>query len=66
MESKREHFARQISREGGKPYTDAMVETSRAIDGVRSAAEILRTRGGREIPMGVSPFQRKSPRVDGL
>jgi len=54
MEGKREHFARQIAREGGKPYTDAMVETHRAIDGVRGAAETLRTRGGREIPMGVT------------
>ena len=55
MEGRREHFARQIAREGGKPYTDAMVETNRAIDGVRGAAETLRTRGGREIPMGVTP-----------
>ncbi|SEN20140.1 Acyl-CoA reductase [Luteibacter sp. UNCMF331Sha3.1] len=55
IEGKREHFARQIAREGGKPYTDALVETDRAIDGVRIAAETLRTRGGREIPMGVTP-----------
>lgn len=55
MESRREHLARQIAREGGKPYTDAMVETGRAIDGVRIAAETLRTRAGQEIPMGITP-----------
>ncbi|NII54313.1 aldehyde dehydrogenase family protein [Luteibacter sp. SG786] len=55
MESRREHLARQIAREGGKPYTDAMVETARAIDGVRIAAETLRTRAGQEIPMGITP-----------
>src|SRR6186713_616274 len=32
-------FARLIAIEGGKPLTDAMVETTRAIDGIRSAAE---------------------------
>jgi len=55
MESRHEHLARQIAREGGKPYTDALVETARAIDGVRIAAETLRTRAGREIPMGITP-----------
>ncbi|WP_165186026.1 aldehyde dehydrogenase family protein [Caulobacter soli] len=55
MEGRREHLALQIAREGGKPYTDALVETDRAIDGVRSAAEIMRTRGGQEIPMGLTP-----------
>jgi acyl-CoA reductase-like NAD-dependent aldehyde dehydrogenase len=55
MEGRREHLAMQISCEGGKPYADAFVETSRAIDGVRIAAEELRARAGREIPMGISP-----------
>ncbi|CAB3748002.1 aldehyde dehydrogenase family protein [Paraburkholderia solisilvae] len=55
MEAKREHFATQIAREGGKPYTDALIETDRAIDGVRNAAELLRTRAGSEIPMGITP-----------
>jgi acyl-CoA reductase-like NAD-dependent aldehyde dehydrogenase len=54
MEERREHFGKQIAREGGKPLTDALIETDRAIDGVRNAAEILRTRAGREIPMGVT------------
>jgi acyl-CoA reductase-like NAD-dependent aldehyde dehydrogenase len=55
MEGKREHLGRQIAREGGKPLTDALIETDRAIDGVRNAAEELRVMGGREIPMGLTP-----------
>jgi acyl-CoA reductase-like NAD-dependent aldehyde dehydrogenase len=51
MEGKREHFGQQIAREGGKPLTDAMVEVDRAIDGVLNAVDVLRTTGGREIPM---------------
>ena len=54
MEGKREHLGRQIAREGGKPLTDALIETDRAIDGVRNAAEELRVMGGREIPMGLT------------
>src|SRR5579862_4646266 len=55
MEARRDHFSRLISREGGKPMTDAIVETARAIDGVRNAAEELRNFAGREIPMGLTP-----------
>src|ERR1700730_11621423 len=33
---RRDHFSRLIAREGGKPLTDAIVETTRAIDGVRN------------------------------
>jgi acyl-CoA reductase-like NAD-dependent aldehyde dehydrogenase len=51
----RERFATLIAREGGKPYTDALVEADRAVDGIRNAAEFLRTRGGVEIPMGLTP-----------
>lgn len=54
MEGKRDHLALQIAREGGKPLPDAVVETSRAIDGVHNAADALRTFAGREIPMGLS------------
>src|SRR5256885_774492 len=32
MEGKREHLGHQIAREGGKPLTDALIETDRAID----------------------------------
>jgi acyl-CoA reductase-like NAD-dependent aldehyde dehydrogenase len=55
MAAKRDHLALQIAREGGKPLPDAIVETSRAIDGVNNAADELRTFAGREIPMGLSP-----------
>ena len=58
MEGKRDHLGRQIAREGGKPLTDALIETDRAIDGVRNAAEELRVMGGWEIPMGLTPASR--------
>ena len=55
VEQRRDHFAQQIAREGGKPLSDAIVEVSRAIDGVLNATEELRTFAGREIPMGLTP-----------
>jgi acyl-CoA reductase-like NAD-dependent aldehyde dehydrogenase len=55
MQGRREHLAMQIAREGGKPLTDALVEADRAIDGVHAAAAELRTRAGREVPMGLTP-----------
>ena len=51
---KREHFSRLIVQEGGKPLSDARVEVTRAIDGVRDAAGELRNFGGKEIPMGLT------------
>jgi acyl-CoA reductase-like NAD-dependent aldehyde dehydrogenase len=55
VESKRDHLAMQIAREGGKPLPDAIVEVTRAIDGIHNAADELRNLAGREIPMGLSP-----------
>src|SRR4051812_43465861 len=55
VEHRREHFAHQIAREGGKSLSDAIVEVGRAIDSVLNAAEELRTFAGREIPMGLTP-----------
>ena len=55
MEKKSDHLSRLIAQEGGKPLTDAMVETARAIDSVRNAADELRNFAGREIPMGLTP-----------
>ncbi len=55
LSANRDHFARQIAREGGKPLTDAIIETTRAIDGVHNAADELRNFAGREIPMGLTP-----------
>jgi acyl-CoA reductase-like NAD-dependent aldehyde dehydrogenase len=54
MEGKREHLGLQIAREGGKPLTDALIETDRAIDGVRNVVDELRVMGGQEIPMGLT------------
>lgn len=66
MEARRDHLALQIAREGGKPLTDAVVETTRAIDGVHNAADELRNLAGREIPMGLSAaaddYMRAPPR----
>ena len=55
IDKRRDHFGQLIAREGGKPLTDAIVETTRAIDGVRNAADELRNFAGREIPMGLTP-----------
>ncbi|MCS3502181.1 acyl-CoA reductase-like NAD-dependent aldehyde dehydrogenase [Bradyrhizobium japonicum] len=55
VSAKRQDFGILIAREGGKPLTDALIETDRAIDGIRSAADFLRTRGGVEVPMGLTP-----------
>lgn len=50
-----ETFAQSIALEGGKPLTDARIEAVRAVDGLRNAAEEIRTFAGREIPMGLTP-----------
>lgn len=52
--NKRDNFGHLIAREGGKPLTDALVETDRAIDGIRNAADMLRVSAGVEIPMGMT------------
>ena len=54
MEQRAEELAVEAAREGGKPLLDSRVEVARAIDGVRSCVEALRTEGGREIPMGIN------------
>lgn len=55
MAAHRDELALLIAREGGKPLTDARIETDRAIDGIRNSAEVIRTRAGVEIPMGLTP-----------
>ena len=55
LDSQKDAFALMIAREGGKPLRDAAAEVVRAVDGVRNAADELRTFAGREIPMGLSP-----------
>jgi len=54
MEAEHDKLNHLIAQEGGKPLMDAIVETDRAIDGVRSAADELRNFAGREIPMGMT------------
>ena len=59
LEVRQEPFVTLIAREGGKPASDAAVEVIRAIDGLRNAAEALRTFAGREIPMGLTPASER-------
>lgn len=49
-----EPLAKQIALEGGKPYTDALVEAHRAASSVKCAAETLSHSAGKEIPMGLT------------
>ena len=44
-------LALQIAKEGGKPLKDALIETTRAIDGVKLAIETIRTEAGHVVPM---------------
>ncbi|EJN02307.1 aldehyde dehydrogenase family protein [Phyllobacterium sp. YR531] len=54
LETNRDRFALMIAREGGKPLPDAIIEVTRAIDGLLNAADELRNFGGKEIPMGLT------------
>jgi acyl-CoA reductase-like NAD-dependent aldehyde dehydrogenase len=54
MRERAEDLALNAAREGGKPLVDSRVEVARAIDGMRNCAELLRSEGGREIPMGAT------------
>ncbi|CEG59076.1 aldehyde dehydrogenase family protein [Legionella fallonii] len=55
LTANQEQFTKLIAQEGGKPFTDAAVEVTRAIDGLNDAAEELRHFAGKEIPMGLTP-----------
>ena len=54
MRERFEYLAVEAAREGGKPLADSRVEVTRAIDGVKNCAELLRHEAGREIPMGIN------------
>lgn len=54
VDAKKEQLAQLIAKEGGKPYPDALVEVTRAVDGIRNGAEELRNFAGQEIPMGLT------------
>ena len=51
LQERGEDFALQAAAEGGKPLVDSRVEIARAVDGLKSCAECIRTHSGREIPM---------------
>ncbi|PJE13526.1 aldehyde dehydrogenase family protein [Legionella sp.] len=55
LTSDQDKFVTLIVQEGGKPYTDAAIEVTRAIDSLNDAAEELRQFAGKEIPMGLTP-----------
>jgi len=54
MEREAESLALGAAREGGKPLVDSRVEVRRAIDGIVSCAEVLRTDGGGVVPMDLN------------
>ena len=55
IKERREDLALQAAREGGKPLVDSLVEIDRAADGVENCVEVLRSEGGRVIPMSLNP-----------
>jgi acyl-CoA reductase-like NAD-dependent aldehyde dehydrogenase len=54
MQDKFEYLAIESAREGGKPLIDSRIEVTRAIDGVKNCAEVLRSETGKEIAMGIN------------
>ena len=54
LSERMEEFIVQAAAEGGKPYMDSKVEVMRAIDGLRSCVECIRTTHGEEIPMNIT------------
>ena len=55
MEKDIEYLSVEAAREGGKPYLDSRVEVIRAIDSIRTCADVLRNNAGQEIPMRINP-----------
>ncbi|PPR64144.1 MAG: Succinate-semialdehyde dehydrogenase [NADP(+)] [Alphaproteobacteria bacterium MarineAlpha4_Bin2] len=55
IKERRQVLAMGAAREGGKPLADSLVEIDRAADGVENCVEILRSEGGRVIPMSLNP-----------
>ena len=54
IKERREELAVAAAREGGKPLPDSLVEIDRAADGVENCIEVLRSEGGRVIPMSLN------------
>lgn len=55
IKERRQELAVAAAREGGKPLSDSLVEVDRAADGVENCVEVLRSEGGRVIPMSLNP-----------
>ena len=55
VEAKAEEFARQSAEEGGKPLIDSRIELTRAVQGIREAANSIGQLTGHEIPMNLTP-----------
>ena len=55
VEAKAEEFARQSAEEGGKPLIDSRIELTRAVQGIREAANSIGQLIGHEIPMNLTP-----------
>jgi len=54
LSTQAEEIALGSAAEGGKPLKDSRVEVARAIDGIHSCIEHLRTQAGEEIPMNIN------------
>jgi acyl-CoA reductase-like NAD-dependent aldehyde dehydrogenase len=54
MQDRAESLALEAAREGGKPLMDSRVEVARAIDGMLTCAELLRSEAGHVIPMNLN------------
>ncbi|MBV8290452.1 MAG: aldehyde dehydrogenase family protein [Mycobacterium sp.] len=54
MQDRAEYLALEAAREGGKPLMDSRVEVARAIDGVLTCTELLRSEAGQVIPMNLN------------
>ena len=55
MQERSEQLIMLAVAEGGKPYLDTRVELIRAIDGIKSCIDCIRTERGSEIPMQLNP-----------
>jgi acyl-CoA reductase-like NAD-dependent aldehyde dehydrogenase len=54
MRKDMEELTQTATSEGGKPYQDSKVEVTRAINGVKIAAEEIGRLTGKQIPMGLT------------
>jgi acyl-CoA reductase-like NAD-dependent aldehyde dehydrogenase len=68
VEKKFDRIVMTATQEGGKPLRDSRIEIERGIQGIRTAIESLKSMGGEEVPMGLTPasegrwaFTRREP-----